>query len=428
MDYSSIISKSSLSLLQTIVVIERINYHTINSGSERNPSSLSLIVLSVVAMILGALSLFHQGFSVWREQGDDVKESQPNDLPFIPAHVVMEQIASFLDRDSWVNLSLACKEWNDTATSTSLLPPWPEESQWELEDARGCWQSPVTQVAYSPRGTSITCATVDGRIRLWDRRTGKCTRWQTTQHHGPLQAATLTVAYTRNGNQLVTAGQDGTLKIWTINPDMPTLERTIQAHNGNVLAIAISGSSNDHIVASVGEDHAMCLWNINDGVCHKRFESNVSRSTGKLAFSPNGDLLAFMGRKLRLNIWNHHSGSVKELRATKFAKDFQFSPDGNLLAVASREHIQLWDSASWECQMILKGGESDILAMAFSGDGKLLASATEDGEIGIWNASSGQCIKMIDGIFSPISSVSFSSDSKMLLFGNHGGAVCLSRV
>ena len=378
--------------------------------------------------MLGSFSLFHQVISVWREQRDDVKESQPKNLPFIPADVVMKQIASFLDRDSWVNLSLACKEWNDTAISTSLLPPWPEESQWELEDARGCWQSPVTHVAYSPRGTSVACATVDGRIRLWDRRTGKCTRWQTTQQYGPLQAATLTVAYTRNGNRLVTAGQDGTLKIWEINANKPTLKRTIQAHNGNVLAIAVSGSSNDHIVASVGQDHALCLWDINDGVCHKKFESNTSRNTGKLAWSLNGDLLAFMGRDLRVNIWNHHSGCVKELRATKFAKDFQFSPDGNVLAVACREHIQFWDLFSWECQLTLMGHESDILALAFSGDGNLLASGTENGEIGIWNASSGQCIEMIGEIFSPISSISFSSDSNMLLSGNHGGTVRLSRV
>jgi WD40 repeat protein len=226
----------------------------------------------------------------------------------------------------------------------------------------------------------------------------------------------------------VTAGQDGTLNIWEINTDKPTLERTIQAHNGNVLAIAVSGSNNGHIVASVGEDYAICLWNINDGVCQKRLESNASRNTEKLALSPNGDLLAFLGRDLRVNIWNNHSGCVKELRATKFAKAFQFSPDESLLAVAWREQIQLWDMSSWECQLILKGHESDILAMAFSGDGNLLASATEDGEIGIWNASSGQCITMIDEIFSPISSMSFSSDGDMLLSGTHGGTVRLSRV
>lgn len=369
-------------------------------------------------MLIG--SLFQKMFSVWRQEPNEVK-----DLPTIPPDVAMQQIASFLDRDSWVNLRLACKEWNDTATL--LLPPWQEEAQWELEDARGCWQSPVTQVAYSPRGTSIACATLDGRIRLWNRRTGKCTRWQAT--HGPPQAAssTLTVDYTRNGNRLVTAGQDGSLKIWAIHTDKPTLERTIQAHNGNVLAIAVSGFSND-LVASVGEDHAICLWNINDGVCQSTLESNASRNTGKLAFSPNGDLLAFIGLDFRVNIWNNRSGCVKELRATKFASDFQFSPDGNLLAVAWHECIQFWDIATWEFQLILKRHESDILTIAFSRDGTLLASATDDGEIGIWNASSGQCITMIDDIFSPISSVSFSSDGNLLLSGTHGGTVRLSRV
>jgi WD40 repeat protein len=414
MDYSSTVSKSTLSRLQKVALI--IFFDAIKSRCD------GILSLWSFAFMLGSL---FQVFSVWRQEPNDAtKESQPKDLPTIPADVVMENIALFLDRDSWVNLSLACKEWNDTATS--LLPPWPEEAQWQLEDARGCWQSPVTQVAYSPRGTSIACATLDGRIRLWDRRTGKCTRWQAT--HGPLQAATLTVEYTRNGNRLVTAGQDGILKIWEINTDKPTLERTIQAHNGHVLAIAVSGSSNGHIVASVGEDHAICLWNINDGVCQNKLESNASRSTGKLAFSPNGDLLVFMGRDLRVNIWNSHSGCVKELRATKCAKAFQFSPDGNILAVAWHEHIQLWDTASWECQLLLKGHASDILAMACSRDGNLLASATEDGEMGIWNASSGQCITIIDEIFSPVSSVSCSSDGNMLLSGTHGGTVRLSRV
>lgn len=72
-----------------------------------------------------------------------------------------------------------------------------------------------------------------------------------------------------------------------------------------------------------------------------------------------------------------HSGSVLSVA---------FSGDGQLLASASEDHtIKLWDPATGALKQTLKGHFTWVLSVAFSGDGQLLASASYDRTIKLWD-------------------------------------------
>jgi len=67
-----------------------------------------------------------------------------------------------------------------------------------------------------------------------------------------------------------------------------------------------------------------------------------------------------------------------------------FSPDGRRLASASEDHtVRLWDPSTGAATAELVGHTSPVLAVIFSPDGRYLSSASEDETVRVWDASAG---------------------------------------
>lgn len=121
--------------------------------------------------------------------------------------------------------------------------------------------------------------------------------------------------------------------------------------------------------------------------------------------------------KPELILQNGHS-----LRSDSLA----FSPDGRYLASASSDAtIRIWDAVTGNELRTLTGHIGGVRAVAFSFDGKMLASGGMDGKVKLWEAASGREVTNFDGHKGRVNAVAFSRDGRLLASGGIDNSVKL---
>jgi WD40 repeat protein len=92
-----------------------------------------------------------------------------------------------------------------------------------------------------------------------------------------------------------------------------------------------------------------------------------------------------------------------------------FSPDGKVLASGSFDNdIKLWDYPSGKLLSTLKGHAAPVYSVAFSPNGTFLASGSQDKTIRLWDPKDGKMVRELKGHTDNVHAVAFSPDSKML--------------
>jgi WD40 repeat protein len=111
---------------------------------------------------------------------------------------------------------------------------------------------------------------------------------------------------------------------------------------------------------------------------------------------------------------------------TRAVRAVAWSPDGKVLASSSDDgSIRLWDAGTGKELLALASGSEDVDTVAWSPDGKTLASGGTDATVKLWDAGSGKLLRKVSGQAGTVHSVAWSPDGRTLASGGDGLSVML---
>jgi WD40 repeat protein len=160
-------------------------------------------------------------------------------------------------------------------------------------------------------------------------------------------------------------------------------------------------------------------------------QTGHSFNASSIAISRDGTTLASSSSLDKtIRIWDVTSGTeLRTFKGDSSGNSVAFSPDGKTLASGSVDKtIKLWDITSGKELLALKGHSDLAQSLAFSPDGKMLASGGNDKMIKLWDVTSGVELRTLIGHSDDVNSVAFSPDGKTLASGGQDETIKLWEV
>jgi eukaryotic-like serine/threonine-protein kinase len=270
----------------------------------------------------------------------------------------------------------------------------------------------VQYVTFSPDGKRIASGGSDGTVKVWDAANGQ--ELCTFRGHSDVVNS---VAFSPDGTGIASGSMDGTAKIWNVASGR--VMRTLYGHSSTVTGVAFSPDGKR--LASASGDSTIRIWDCLSGQEVYTLRGHMRLVSG-VEFSPFGNWLASASWDKTVKIWNLDTG--RELYTFRghsdIVKGVTFSRGGVWVASCGGKTVKLWDFFRWNPEVsTLYGHSSDVLCLAFSPDGKRLASASRDQTVKLWDpATNGQELCTFRGHSDVVNSVAFSPDGKCIASGS----------
>jgi WD40 repeat protein len=308
----------------------------------------------------------------------------------------------------------------------------------------------IYSVAISPDGRLIAAGGGMNSLKVWDALTGQERLAREIKPDDPMDlgpplgkvtfiGAVVGVCFSPDGRRLVPATNARTIRVLDSQTGEEVL--TLSGHGGRVGNVLWSLDGR-RIVSSSSLDRTIRVWDAQTGQSQLCFPMSKDRVGDVMAISPDGSrIVARGGEPSVLVVYDTATGQVQLTlqgrgtlpeRPGDFASS-TFSPDGQRIVTGEGDGtIRVWDAATGEEEMTLKGHTGAVSCLAFSPDGQRIVSGAHGktepgqprpGELKVWDAVSGQEKLSLKGHTRPITGVAFSGDGTRIVSGSEDGTV-----
>ena len=238
------------------------------------------------------------------------------------------------------------------------------------------------------------------------------------------------ITWSPNGRILASPSGDQTIRLWDVQTEQPL--QTLTGYSGGVLSVA--WSPDGKTLASDFANQTICLWDVQTGKSRQILVGHTL-SVLSVAWSPDGKTLASGSADETIRLWDVQTGQTLYTLIGHQGSIFSvaWSPDSKTLASGSAdETIRLWDvqtgqtlhtlighpPSPYELNSGWLGADRDdrlhVYSVAWSPNGRVVASGSRDKTIKIWDPGTGQLINVLEGHTKAVSCVSFSWDGQFL--------------
>lgn len=301
-----------------------------------------------------------------------------------------------------------------TADNQGEVRVWPVQ---HATDRVLSHDSELAQLLFLPDGRLLAA---DGRSRLdlWDPVSGAGTR--------VIEAGgDNVVAISGDGRTIARGGEDGTFLVRDVASGV---SRSLHGHTGAIQKVSLTKDGRYAVTASA--DRTVRLWNLPTG--EGRVLGTHRAAVWHVAFSPDEHNVVSAGDDLNLKLWTLGSDAPasepdagaahRELIGhTGLVYDLAFSPDGRWIASAGLDtQVRLWPVGGGEAR-VLKGHSGLVHQLAFAPDGRTLATASDDKTLRLWDVASGSARVLDHG--ASVVVVRFASDGQSVVSGTVDGVV-----
>ena len=277
----------------------------------------------------------------------------------------------------------------------------------------------LNDVVYSPDGKRLASTSEDGMTKLWDAETGKALL-TLSGHTSGVQ----NVAFSPDGNKLYTASRDGTVKIWDVSPLAGSEWLNLAGHTNRVRSVAYRPDGKQ--LATLSYDGGLKIWDAVSGkelltiALTNMIESKNSGGNalvGGLSYSPDGKRLAYNDLNTTIIVDATSGAEILSLASTDSAgNDVAFSPDGTQVAVGSEDAgLRIYNSSDGKMLIELQTGSGYNGRIVFSPDSKHIAAANDTGAH-VWDITTGRKLVTFigHGEGEGLNGIAYSPDGKWI--------------